>query len=72
MKGSHKFWSIIVIVISIYLHYLTWCVYTNMDGGWIFLRIAVLIIDFLVIFAIIGIFIEFYLPTFNNWLDEKF
>jgi len=78
MKGSHKFWSMIAVIILIFLNYLTWFTDYIPRGNirltgfqfWTFVATCLVDITFIFLFGIV--FCTQVLPKFNNWLDEKF
>lgn len=78
MKGSYKFWSLIGIIIFIFLNYLTWFTDYIPRGNvrltelqfWTF--VATCLADLAFIFLFSFIFCVQVLPKINNWLDEKF
>ena len=77
IKGSTKMWSIILLVIVMFLNYITW--FTDFIPGkpnneWyhiVILMFTVLSYVPIVVFGVCA-FIEYILPNINKWADDTF
>ena len=77
MKGSHKFWSIIAIVIIFFANYLTFFTdFIPEPGHRRFHHVLILMLVCLshiaCAFGILSLFFVGILPKINKYLDEKF
>ena len=77
IKGSTKMWTIILLVIFMFLNYITW--FSNFipdapNREWYHMVTLMITVISYVPIAVFGVsgFIVYILPNINKWADEKF